>query len=82
MQLNELFSISSDDDKSVILMDHFVDCECDEDYIHCTAFIDVIGYNYVICGKCGMTYDDAPNSRLNEILEWLYKHHLNTILGR
>jgi hypothetical protein len=39
----------------------FWDCECDDDYIR--------GNDDHKCEKCGTERDDAPNSRLTEVIE-------------
>lgn len=43
--------------------DLFWDCDCTWDYIHTKA--------ETTCRRCGFTQDDGPDSRPDEVLEWL-----------
>lgn len=52
----------------------FLDCDCEEDYIHRVSDLpDDLGEDalqlHVICRRCGTLYEDAPDSRANEVLE-------------
>jgi hypothetical protein len=41
---------------------NYWDCECENNYIHAKA-------QTLACSLCGMTEDESPDSRVNEIKE-------------
>ena len=57
----------------------FWDCECETDYIHL--------HDAHYCEECGAYAEDAPDSRVNEILNYIadggkgisYEHRYNSI---
>ena len=51
----------------------YLDCACEEDYMHPASEVpdgldDEALESYVICQRCGTFYEDAPDSRANEVL--------------
>ncbi len=41
----------------------FWDCECERNYIH--------DKNQSVCGVCNTVADEQPNSRVDEVKDWL-----------
>ena len=42
----------------------FVDCDCEDDYIHPASGLREYD---VVCNRCGTFVDDAPNSHVTEV---------------
>ncbi len=63
-----VFSLDSrhlHDDIPLLLVENFWDCECEENYIHEDCVCK--------CEICGLTEVEAPDSRLNEVCNFLDK---------
>lgn len=47
----------------------YLDCNCETDYMHPRVDMprDLDPETYVICNRCGTIYDDAPDSRGDEV---------------
>jgi hypothetical protein len=59
----------------VELVDYLYDCECEDDYIRYFEPPEInscTGYEKV-CARCGAIFDDVPNSRRNEVIDYLEK---------
>jgi hypothetical protein len=52
-------------DKVTITTRYFWDCECEHDYIH--------PKNVLYCHLCDTKVEDAPDSRLDEVWDFLRK---------
>lgn len=48
------------------LVSNYFDCECENDYIK--EIDERLPSETIICKKCKMDLENAPNSRLNEVL--------------
>ena len=59
--------------QKIILVENIYDCECRTDYFRFFKSTEKITGKEIICEKCGMDYDNAPSSRLNELVAHLLK---------
>lgn len=53
----------------------FYDCNCNQAYIH---FMPDKQPDEIICGRCGITAEEAPNSRADEILKSDWAVHIGS----
>ena len=59
--------------QGMILIDDVYDCECKTNYFRFFKSTEKTTGKEIICEKCGIDYDNAPNSRLNELVAYLLK---------
>ena len=57
----------------MILVDNFFDCECEENFIKYFSSENYKTGKEILCPICKITLDDAPNSRLNEMIKEVIK---------